>query len=37
MMQVDRSYHENLTTERVDVLLDRLLAGGTPTAEGGWR
>ncbi|HHH10911.1 MAG TPA: NADH-quinone oxidoreductase subunit NuoE [Sorangium sp.] len=37
MMQIDRSYHENLTTERVDVLLDRLLAGGTPTAEGGWR
>jgi NADH-quinone oxidoreductase subunit E len=24
MMQVDRDYHENLTPERVDVILDRL-------------
>jgi NADH-quinone oxidoreductase subunit E len=24
MMQVDRDYHENLTAEKVDVLLDRL-------------
>lgn len=24
MMQVDRDYHENLTTEQVDVILDRL-------------
>ncbi len=24
MMQIDREYHENLTTEKVDVLLDRL-------------
>jgi NADH-quinone oxidoreductase subunit E len=26
MIQVDRDYHENLTTERVDAILDRLLA-----------
>jgi NADH-quinone oxidoreductase subunit E len=26
MMQVDRDYHENLTTERVDVILERLRA-----------
>ncbi len=26
MMQVDRDYHENLTTEQVDVILDRLRA-----------
>jgi NADH-quinone oxidoreductase subunit E len=25
MMQVDRDYHENLTRERVDAILDRLL------------
>lgn len=25
MMQIDREYHENLTTEKVDVLLDRLV------------
>ncbi|MBM4358613.1 MAG: NAD(P)H-dependent oxidoreductase subunit E, partial [Deltaproteobacteria bacterium] len=24
MMQIDREYHENLNTEKVDVLLDRL-------------
>ena len=28
MMQVDRDYHEDLTTEKVDVILDRLLSGG---------
>ncbi|MEM1035073.1 MAG: NAD(P)H-dependent oxidoreductase subunit E, partial [Myxococcota bacterium] len=27
MMQIDKSYHENLTLERVDVLLDRLRRG----------
>ena len=37
MMQVDRSYHENLSTDDVDVLIDRLIEGRTPTAEGGWR
>ena len=26
MMQVDKTYHENLTTERVDEILDRLIA-----------
>ncbi|MEZ4442513.1 MAG: NADH-quinone oxidoreductase subunit NuoE [Polyangiaceae bacterium] len=26
MMQVDKDYHENLTTKDVDVILDRLLA-----------
>jgi len=29
MMQVDRDYHEGLTTEQVDVILDRLLSGGS--------
>jgi NADH-quinone oxidoreductase subunit E len=28
VMQVDREYHENLTIERVDAILDRLQAGG---------
>ncbi len=27
MMQVDRDYHENLTREKVDVILDRLTGG----------
>jgi NADH-quinone oxidoreductase subunit E len=27
MMQVDRDYHENLTAESVDVILDRLTGG----------
>jgi NADH-quinone oxidoreductase subunit E len=26
MMQVDKTYHENLTTQRVDEILDELLA-----------
>ncbi len=30
MMQVDRAYHENLTLEQVDVILDRLTADSTP-------
>jgi NADH-quinone oxidoreductase subunit E len=28
MMQVDREYHENLTTEKVDAILERLLRDG---------
>ena len=28
VMQVDKSYHENLTTHEVDRILDRLIAGG---------
>jgi NADH-quinone oxidoreductase subunit E len=28
MMQVDKDYHENLTPERVEQLLDRLMASG---------
>lgn len=28
MMQVDKKYHENLTTEKVDAILDALLRGG---------
>ena len=29
MMQVDREYHENLTVEKVDVILDRLRASAS--------
>jgi NADH-quinone oxidoreductase subunit E len=28
VMQVDKRYHENLTTQEVDRILDRLIAGG---------
>jgi len=28
VMQVDKGYHENLTTQEVDRILDRLIAGG---------
>ena len=31
MMQVDREYHENLSIEKVDVILDRLI-GSSPRA-----
>jgi NADH-quinone oxidoreductase subunit E len=29
MMQVDRDYHENLTPEKVDVILERLAQGSS--------
>jgi NADH-quinone oxidoreductase subunit E len=33
MMQVDKEYHENLTRERVDAILDKLV-GGTGSGTG---
>jgi len=35
MMQIDKDYYENLTPERIDVIIDALRAGKTPPkAEG---